>query len=367
MLLLKDLKKLRDEKRDDILDFCKSTKKEIVVMPAGQKTIHFMKYLRQHNIEISYFIDNDKSKQGTFANGIKILSFDQFKKIGNNTSIIICTNSNAEKELAKQLEQNNFTDYKKTSVDYLFYKSDEVDSPEKLFKDTWKNYKKLNEILEDDFSKMTLQNRIKYLVSNNKKYIEDIAQPLENQYFESNIYKVSKEDYVIDCGAFTGDTLESCLKITNGEIAGYYAFEPDNINFEKLKNTSRKYENIELIKKGAYSKTCVLHFSGTNNSSSKIIEEGDIEISVTSIDEKLKNKKVTFVKMDIEGSEKEALIGAQNTIVEQKPVLAISVYHKFNDIYEIPFLIKSFGVSYKYYLRHYTETSGETILYAVPK
>jgi ribonuclease G len=64
-------------------------------------------------------------------------------------------------------------------------------------------------------------------------------------------------------------------------------------------------------------------------------------------------------------AEYEALLGAKNIIKEQKPVLAISVYHKFDDIYKLALLIDSFGVRYKYYLRHYTMGVAETVLYAV--
>jgi hypothetical protein len=71
--------------------------------------------------------------------------------------------------------------------------------------------------------------------------------------------------------------------------------------------------------------------------------------------------------MDVEGAEKEALLGARKTIQNEKPALAVCVYHKFDDLYVIPDLIQSFGVKYKYYLRHYTLGLAETVLYAVPE
>jgi hypothetical protein len=87
-----------------------------------------------------------------------------------------------------------------------------------------------------------------------------------------------------------------------------------------------------------------------------------------SLDEYLKNEKepVTFIKMDLEGAELNALKGAEQTIKEQKPKLAISIYHKPEDIWEIPNLLLELVPDYKFYIRHYTLIGAETVLYALP-
>ncbi len=76
-------------------------------------------------------------------------------------------------------------------------------------------------------------------------------------------------------------------------------------------------------------------------------------------------KEFYTIKMDIEGGEYNALLGAAQTIRMQQPALAISVYHEFNDFFQIPGLIRDYGVEYKYFLRHYAWNSSETILYAI--
>ena len=75
--------------------------------------------------------------------------------------------------------------------------------------------------------------------------------------------------------------------------------------------------------------------------------------------------RITFVKMDIEGSEANALLGAERLIRTHKPKLAISVYHKKDDIWVIPKIILRFNPDYKFYLRTYSFTYGESVLYAV--
>ena len=86
------------------------------------------------------------------------------------------------------------------------------------------------------------------------------------------------------------------------------------------------------------------------------------------IDELLGNEPVDFIKMDIEGAEINALIGAYKIIQDYRPVLAISVYHKPEHLFQIPMLIRAFMPDYKLYLRHYRECSvSETICYAIPR
>ena len=83
------------------------------------------------------------------------------------------------------------------------------------------------------------------------------------------------------------------------------------------------------------------------------------------LDDVLKNKKVTFVKMDIEGAEPQALRGAENIIRTQKPRLAICIYHDLKHLWEIPFYIKNLVPEYKIYLRHHTNLEYETVCYAI--
>ena len=94
-------------------------------------------------------------------------------------------------------------------------------------------------------------------------------------------------------------------------------------------------------------------------------ENGKETIEAASIDQMCGLEKVTFIKMDIEGSEREALKGAERVILRDKPRLAICVYHKWEDLYEIPMMVKRMAPEYRLYLRHHSDTAMETVLYAV--
>lgn len=110
-----------------------------------------------------------------------------------------------------------------------------------------------------------------------------------------------------------------------------------------------------------------MHFLEEGTTGSKITDSTDAAttvIDVDSIDNVCSGDKVTFIKMDIEGSELEALRGAVNVIKRDKPRLAICIYHKPEDMYEIPFWIKETVPEYKLYIRHHTDGILETVLYA---
>ena len=151
-----------------------------------------------------------------------------------------------------------------------------------------------------------------------------------------------------------------------------YIFEPDQNNFILCKNNIEK-ENladvVTMYNKGCWSKSATLHFNSYGNQLSYVCEDEDAgseQIEVVGIDEILNGERATFIKMDIEGTELEALKGAEKTIRMWKPKLAICVYHKPEDIITISKLILDFNPAYKLYLRHYSYLDfAESVLYAI--
>ena len=124
-------------------------------------------------------------------------------------------------------------------------------------------------------------------------------------------------------------------------------------------------DEVEFIGKGLWNKKSVMRIgSGRSSSDSSVSLEGDSKIEVTTLDSEVGEEKVTFIKMDIEGAELNALKGAKETIIKNKPRLAICIYDKPKDIYEIPEYILSLVPEYRFWIRHYTSNNWETVLYA---
>lgn len=189
-------------------------------------------------------------------------------------------------------------------------------------------------------------------------------EDLDNQYFDKDIIKYCDGEVFVDGGSYNFGTsrllLEKCKTVKS-----IYSFEPDENNWESVETEIQncEFRNVTLIKKGLWNAETTLSFE-SNMSGSHVSDNGSVKVAVTSIDQAI-HEPVTFIKMDIEGSELEALRGAANHIVNDKPKLAISVYHKPEDILEIPRYILSLIPEYRLYFRHYSSYSGETVLYAV--
>ena len=107
-----------------------------------------------------------------------------------------------------------------------------------------------------------------------------------------------------------------------------------------------------------------MHVDAVGGAGSSISTQGSTAVYLTTIDSIVHEEHVTFIKMDVEGAELKSLKGARNTIIKNHPRLAICVYHKDSDLYEIPGYILSLVPEYKFYLRHYCSSEYETVLYA---
>lgn len=187
----------------------------------------------------------------------------------------------------------------------------------------------------------------------------------DKQYFDLPALPHVQDEVFVDAGCFDGLTVRNFIKWSGGKYREIIAFEPDAMCLEKCRSVLKDVADLTLENKGLWSSKGILSFHATGSSDSQIDEEGETRITTGMLDEIAGDRKITFIKMDIEGAEKEALMGARNIIRNQKPKLAISIYHKKEDIWELPGLLLEMNPEYRFYLRHYSLRDAETVLYAV--
>lgn len=188
-----------------------------------------------------------------------------------------------------------------------------------------------------------------------------------SQYFNALTFSVdSDEDVFFDCGAFDGDTVRQYADFTGGRYKHIVAFEPLEENRTALQRRIQNIPRVSIVEKGTWDANTRLRFNA-NTSASSVQAEGELEIPVTTIDDIAAGGKVSFIKMDVEGSECETLCGARRTIERWHPKLAVCVYHKPEDLFRCHALIRDYGMGqYRFYLRHHSNRLSETVLYAVP-
>ncbi|NDK10360.1 FkbM family methyltransferase, partial [Candidatus Gracilibacteria bacterium] len=183
---------------------------------------------------------------------------------------------------------------------------------------------------------------------------------------DKKIIHLSDNEVFLDGGAYDGDTIRLIIKESKNRFKNIFAFEPDNKNYKKINNYVRQLKDsrIKIFRLGLGDKNNTLSFTNEGNLQSKVIKYGKIQIKIVPIDKYI-DEHFTYIKLDIEGFEKKALIGAKKTIKKYKPKLVICSYHNLNDIWELTILIKKFRPDYKIFLRHYSDFLMDTICYAV--
>jgi FkbM family methyltransferase len=192
-------------------------------------------------------------------------------------------------------------------------------------------------------------------------------QHTENQYFNPLTLGAfqSKPIRFVDGGAYNGDTyLELC---SLADVQTAYLFEPDGANFSQLvRNVHNKARPVQCLPLGLSDSYRILSFSAGNGEGASITESGSGHIAVTALDDVLAGHTVDFIKLDVEGAEVQALKGARKLIQRSRPVLALSLYHCPQDLWELPTMLAKMCTGYRFYIRQHFFNSFDSVLYAVP-
>jgi len=191
--------------------------------------------------------------------------------------------------------------------------------------------------------------------------------PIREQYFPKNVPLAKGKKRFINCGSFDGDTVRELVNI-NGPIESLACFEPDLESYTLLSNFLSSHcdliaNKIVSFPCGVHEKNQRLYFNTGKKMNSSFSIKGDSLIQCVAIDSAIPNFNPTYINMDVEGSELEAIQGASRIIKTYKPDLAICVYHKPNHLWEVLLRINTISSDYKFFLRNYTGYPAETVLY----
>jgi len=260
----------------------------------------------------------------------------------------------------RQLDYFSFRKYSGTQTIPVWFLDDSIQD----FDIHRERYDWIYSLLQDDKSRLEFNKIIHFRLTNDLKYMEGFTDAQHRQYFEDFLVLRSKGEVFVDVGCFDGYTSLEFIKLCPN-YAAVHVFEPEPGNMATVKEKLAGYPRIYFHPYGLSNVSQTLRFSA-QGSSSRISDQGEIEIKVESLDDVL-HEPFTFLKMDIEGEEISALEGAKQAIIKHHPRLAISVYHKVDALWRIPQCVLSYRDDYKIFLRHYTESFTETVMFFVPK
>jgi FkbM family methyltransferase len=340
-------------------------KDKVINYGAGNNCYRTLSVLsKKHSAaEILCIADRDERKHGSFF-GIPVISPDKLAGYDKNITVIISTVKHVP-EIYAFLEGLGFSDflcYEEATITAM--KALPVFCPPAFAPDALMKIEFVKKCFADDLSLKVFEAKLNGIYKGDKTLLDTlITRP---QYFPADIIRFGKDEVFADCGAYDGKTAVM-FALLCGDFEKIYSFEPNYHMFEAIANDElmKYFPRFECIKAGVSDHAGTLSFSLGDNGSSRIDETGGVTINIIPLDEFFKDKKPpTFIKMDIEGAEMDALIGAKSIIEKSRPKLAICAYHGNEHIYEIPYWIKSNFPDYKIYMRQH-ELINETVCYAV--
>lgn len=205
----------------------------------------------------------------------------------------------------------------------------------------------------------------------------------KRQYFEFPLL-FPKGTAFVDGGCFDCETSKRFAEWCDNHYSKILAFEPDRKNYQKCLSISDNSKlRLELLPFGLSDQRRTVCFAANGKGDSFVFEASQADnqtyfynssrgdyvknkttIQTIALDEVVQDTKVGFIKLDIEGSELSALHGAQNTILRDKPLMAVCVYHRCGDVLSIMDYLHRLVPEYHFWLRQYGTLGRETVLYA---
>jgi FkbM family methyltransferase len=223
---------------------------------------------------------------------------------------------------------------------------------------------------DDDSSRSTYFNIIAYELTGDINHIIDAYCKDSEQYFIESLIDFDDISVYADCGGLDGKTtIDFISKCQN--YKSIYLYEPMPVSYQEcLKNMQLidSDNRIHVRNNAVLDQNCTISFllDTIDNASSRKDDHGDLKVSAVTLDDDI-SEPVDFIKMDIEGSELQAIKGAAQHIKNDNPYLAICAYHKDSDLWEIPKKILDINPDYKFALRHHSAINyNETVIYGIP-
>jgi FkbM family methyltransferase len=333
--------------------------------------------LRLVGIEPVAFADDTPEKQGQLIAGLPVMTAQSIAEKYGARVIFVVTILNpmlrfvAAKRRLEQLTQARVISFLNLAWKYpeAFLPYCQFELPQDLLAHA-ADIRRAFSLFDDHESQRQFVQHLKFRLQLD---YDALPENSEANYFPADVpLGLPTDTTFIDCGAYDGDTIKFFLDHQGGNFREIFAFEPDEINCQKLRHylttlAGDTAERIHIYNAGVGSHRAKMSFHPTGNMSAAFSRKGEIEVDVLPLQEIVKtNGEFVYLKFDVEGAELEALKGAERLLQQAQPLLAISIYHRPADLWELPLYIDSLRLGYSFFLRTQGEDGMDVICYAVP-
>ena len=345
----------RKKQANDLWSYLQSTDKKIVMYGMGNGADKILSICEGYGIEVSDFFASDGFVRGHLFHDKRVLSYSEAcEKYGRDHMIVLLSFASSLPDVLANIY--------KIAEECELYAPEVPVCGENLFNYEFykENEDKISQtelLLADMKSVEVFSDVINYKLSGNVRWLQSNHSDFATVY---RLLGAEAFEKIADLGAYNGDTLREIAPFAPN-LKEAVAFEPDRRNHKKLADYAEGEERFKItsIKAAAWSHKDTLLFDGSGNRNSTLISKGievnrppkTVEVEAESLDNILGGERVDYIKFDVEGAEKEAILGSLETIEKHRPALMISLYHRSEDVFALPLMIHERFPDYRFYIR----------------
>ena len=345
--------------KTDCWDYLKSTDLPVFIYGMGDGALKIMSVFERYGIPLAGFFASDEFVRGHTFQGHLVHTLSQIETLIDDFVIVLAFAAGY---------QSLYDRINEIAKRHILLAPDVPVAGETLFtyKYCQKNAEKIQSVydmLADEKSRQTYADVINFKISGKIEYLNRCTSPKEEIY--GRIIYLGENEIFADLGAYNGDTAAEFMSACNNNFCHLYAFEPNPKNFRKLTKNLPESDKITLFNAAAGRESGTVKISANEGRMSRAGGSGKtVEIPIGPLDEAVPES-VTVLKLDVECGEREAIMGARRHIENGAKILC-SLYHRSEDMFDLPLLIKSINPELKFYIRHQLYIPAwETNLYAV--
>jgi FkbM family methyltransferase len=356
--------------------------KPVVLMGAGGLGLRALRGMRDYGAEPLAFCDNGEARQGSTLEGIPVLSpHEAAEQFGQSAAFVVTIwGANRPHRFGQSRQQLRalgcdvvlpfpplFWKYPRKTLP--FYLQDE---PHHVLEQA-ESVRSAFDLWEDKASRREYVAQVRFRLLAD---FDGLPGPVSHsQYFPDDLYAWDPEAWILDGGAFDGDTIARLVERHGSAFHQVLACEPDPDNFQRLEARvaaldSTLRSRIHCRQVALASTPGTLHLQASGSASSSTQPEagpGTVVVEAQTIDALVGPVAPTLLKLDIEGAEPDALMGAQKVIRDHGPILALCVYHQQDHLWKIPLMVRQWRDDYAFFLRPHNEEGWDLVCYAVPR
>jgi FkbM family methyltransferase len=339
--------------------------KPLVLYGMGDGAEKILRGLSERGVAADGIFASDEFVRGQSFAGYQVLTYAEAKRQFGDMAVLVCFGTEQPDVLENiyriAAEQELYAPHVPLFGNALF--------DEDFVREHYAELVEASKIWADEQSRAVYADYLQYLWSGRIDCLQRCTTPKDEAW---RLLELRDDEIYADLGAYDGDTVRYFCGLTAGKYRQIWAFEPDVKNFNKLQANLADMPETFALNMAAWSSSGQMPFAGKAGRNSALAEDeskAKMSAEVISLDDFQREypaAPATLLKMDVEGAEEAVLLGGRKLLSEHKPKLAVAAYHRTEDIYRLPLLLKRLNPAYRLFLRHHPYVPGwETNIYAL--